>query len=171
LFTFVDCITVKLDVLLPATLQYCPTILQFWQGVCSEQFASDENKLQVEIHKRFVKKLSDWTISKKEGYQIVWATGLIGASLFLIAQSQALFTNLLWISTCNLFASLANCSEQSPYQYCNIVRQYCNVASKRTSRLTVNCCEDLLRLSHSGAFFKWFLQVRGHAYSQYTAYP
>jgi hypothetical protein len=37
----------------------------------SEQFASDANKLQVEIHKRFVNKASDWTISKKEANQIV----------------------------------------------------------------------------------------------------
>ena len=54
-------ITVKPDVLLRATLQYCPTILQysptilqFCQGDCSE------------IHKRFVNKASDWTIRKRE---------------------------------------------------------------------------------------------------------
>jgi hypothetical protein len=34
--------------------------------------------------------------------------------------------------------SVANCSEQSAYQNCNIVGQYCNVARKRTSGLTVN---------------------------------
>jgi hypothetical protein len=61
------------------------------------------------------------------------------ASLFLIVQSEALITNLLWISTCNLFASVANCSEQSGYQNCNIVGQYCNVARKRTFGLTVKC--------------------------------
>jgi nucleoid DNA-binding protein len=33
--------------------------------------------LQVEIHKRFVNKASDWTIRKREANQIVWATGLV----------------------------------------------------------------------------------------------
>jgi hypothetical protein len=39
--------------------------------------------------------------------------------------------------TCNLFASVAICSEQSAHQNCNITGQYCNVARKRTSGLTV----------------------------------
>ena len=58
--------TVKPDVLLQATLQYCPTILQFSLADCSEQFATDANKLRVEIHERFVNKASDWTIRKRE---------------------------------------------------------------------------------------------------------
>ena len=33
---------------------------------CSEQFATDANKLQVEIHKTIVNKASDWTIRKGE---------------------------------------------------------------------------------------------------------
>jgi hypothetical protein len=58
---------------------------------------------------------------KKEGStnpvaQTIWLT-----SLFLVIQSEVLFTNLLWISTCNLFVSVANCSEQSACQNCNIV--------------------------------------------------
>ena len=43
-----------------------------------------------------------------------------------MVQAQTLFTKLLWILTCNLFASLANCSGQSTYQNCNIVGQYCS---------------------------------------------
>ena len=69
-------------------------------------------------------KQSLWLDYKKEGSQSNSLSNWIGASLFLIVQSQALFTNLLWISTCNLFVLLANCSEQSPYQNRNIVRQY-----------------------------------------------
>ena len=62
----------------------------------------------------------------------------IGASLFLTVQSEALFT-------------VANCSEQSQsaYQNCNIVGQYCNVACKRTSGLSVNIQFDNLLVSHS----------------------
>jgi hypothetical protein len=76
----------------------------------------------------------------KERSQWNSLSNCIGASVFLIVQSEALFTNLLWISTCNMFASVANCSEQSDYQNCNIVGQYCNVARKRTSGLAVNGC-------------------------------
>ena len=36
-----------------------------------------------------------------------------------------------------MFASVANCSELSAYQNCNIVGQYFNIARKRTSDLTV----------------------------------
>jgi hypothetical protein len=87
-------------------------------------------------------KQSLWLDYKKEGSQSNSLSNWIGASLFLIVQSEALFTNLLWISTCNLFASVANCSEKSAYQNCNIVGQYCNVAGKRTSGWTVkNVCQ------------------------------
>jgi hypothetical protein len=83
----------------------------------------------LEIHKRFVNKASDWIIRKREANQIVWATGLV-LPPFRIVQLEALFTNLLWISNCNLFASVANCSERSAYQNCNIVGlailQYCS---------------------------------------------
>jgi hypothetical protein len=54
--------------------QHCNIVPQYGnsdKAECSEQFASDANKLQVEIHKRFVNKASDWTISKKEANQIV----------------------------------------------------------------------------------------------------
>jgi hypothetical protein len=83
-------------------------------------------------------KQSLWLDYKKEGSQSNNLSNWIGASLFLLVQPDALFTNLLWISTCDLFASVANCSEQSAYQNCNIVGQYCNVACKKTSGLTVN---------------------------------
>jgi hypothetical protein len=55
----------------------------------SEQFASDTDKLQVEIHKRFVNKASDWTIRKKEP-----PIQLLRLFDLLIVQSEALFTNL-----------------------------------------------------------------------------
>jgi hypothetical protein len=129
--------TVKLDVLLQAKLQKCPTILQFWYADCSEQIATDANKLQVWNSQKICKQ-SLWLDYRKVGSQSNSLSNWIGASLFLIVQSEALFTNRLWISTCNLFASVANCSEQSAYQNCNIVGQYCNVARKRTSGLTVN---------------------------------
>jgi hypothetical protein len=48
------------------------------------------------------------------------------------------FVNFNW--QFNLFASLENCSEQSAYQNCNILGQYCNVARTRTSILTVSTC-------------------------------
>jgi hypothetical protein len=85
-------------------------------------------------------KQSLWLDYKKEGSTNPVAQTIWLASLFLIVQSEALFTNLLWISTCNLFVSVANCSEQSAYQHCNIVGQYCNIARKRTSGLTVTYC-------------------------------
>jgi hypothetical protein len=78
-----------------------------------------------------------WLDYKKGGSTNPVAQTIWLASLFLIVQSEALFTNILWISTCNLFTSVAICSEQSAYQNCNIVGQYCNVACKRTSALTV----------------------------------
>jgi hypothetical protein len=99
---------------------------------------------------RFVNKDSDWTIRKREA-PIQLPRLFDWRSLFLIVQSEALFTNLLWISTCNLFVSVANCSEQSAYQhcnivgqYCNIVGQYCNIARKRTSGLTVTTAGHLV---------------------------
>ena len=42
------------------------------------------------------------------------------------------------LRACSQAMSVANCSEQSAYQNCNIVGQYCNVARKRTSGLTVS---------------------------------
>jgi hypothetical protein len=130
--------TVKPDVLLRATLQYCSTVLQFWLTDCSEQIATDANKLQGGNSQKICKQ-NLWLDYKKEGSQSNSVSNRIGASPFLIVQSdlETLFTNLLWISTCNLFASVANCSEQSAYQNCNIVGQNCNVARKRTSGLTV----------------------------------
>jgi hypothetical protein len=59
-------------------------------------------------------KQSLWLDYKKEGStnpiaQTVWL-----ASLFFKIQSEALFTNLLWISTCNLFVSVAICKSNQP---------------------------------------------------------
>jgi hypothetical protein len=85
-------------------------------------------------------KQSLWLDYKKEGSTNPVAQTISLASLFLIIQTEACWlfcTNRLWISTCNFFASVANRSEQSAYQNCNIVGQYCNVARKRTSGLTV----------------------------------
>jgi hypothetical protein len=81
--------------------QYChfdsQIALSNLQPDCSEQLATDANKLQVEIHKRFVNKASDstdWTIRKREApIQLPRLFDL--ASLFLIVQSEALITNLL----------------------------------------------------------------------------
>jgi hypothetical protein len=103
-----------------------------------------------------------WLDYKKEGSTNPVAQTIWLASLFLIVQSEA-----LWISTCNLFASVANCSEQSAYENCNIVGQYCNVARKRTSGLTVSpFCRGFYSLEIIGTryllfnFYALFAQSR-----------
>ena len=82
-------------------------------------------------------KQSLWLDYKKEGSTNPVAQAIWLASLFLIIQSEALSQIFCEFPTCNLFALVAICSEQSAYQNCNIVRLYCNVARKRTSGLTV----------------------------------
>jgi hypothetical protein len=59
------------------------------------------NKLQVANPQKICKQ-SLWLDYKKEGSQSNSLSNWIGASTFLIVQSKALFTNLLWISTCYL---------------------------------------------------------------------
>jgi hypothetical protein len=109
-------------------------------------------------------KQSLWLDYKKKGSTNPDAQTIWLASLFLIVQSEALFTNLLWISTCNLFASVANCSEQSAYQNCNIAGQYCNVARKITSGLTVMICISKEKCIVFKLFRCKFISVAWQAY-------
>jgi hypothetical protein len=128
--------TVKPDVLLRATLPHNIAILigRLLWAICNRrvQIASWNSQK--------ICKQSLWLDYKKEGSTNPVAQTIPLASLFLIIQTEACWlfcTNHLWISTCNFFASVANRSEQCAYQNCNIVGQYCNVACKRTSGLTV----------------------------------
>jgi hypothetical protein len=62
--------------------------------------------------KRLVNKASDWTISKNEANQIVWATGL--ELPFFLSFNQRLCLQIFCeFKLAILFASIANCSEQS----------------------------------------------------------
>ena len=72
--------------------------------------------------------------------QTIWL-----ASLFLIVQLEALFTNLLWISICSRRLQIAqsNLPIKIAILWDNIAGQYCNVARKRTSGLTVTFCQFL----------------------------
>jgi hypothetical protein len=119
--------------------QHCNIVPQYWdfdRQIVLSNLQATQTKCKLKFKKIF--KQSLWLDYKKVGSanrvaQIIWL-----ASFLLIFQSEALFTNILWIWTCNLFASVANCSEQSAYQNCNIVGRYCNVARKKTSGLTVS---------------------------------
>jgi hypothetical protein len=74
-------------------------------------------------------KQSVWLDYKKEGSTNPVAQTILLASLFLIIQSEALFTNLLWISNlqsvhvgCNLLRAIC----LSKLQYCGTILQCCS---------------------------------------------
>jgi hypothetical protein len=102
--------------------------------------------LQAEIHKRFVNKPSDWTIRKRK--TPIQLLRLFDWLPFYLLSSQRLCLQIFCeFQLATVLASLANYSEQ-------YMGQYCNVACKRTSDLTVMCL-----FSHFKT--KWMLVMMG----------
>jgi hypothetical protein len=119
--------------------QYCN--LRFMWAISNrcEQIASQDSQKMC--------KQSLWLDYKERGKHLSSCSDYLNGFLFAnVVQSETLFTNRLWISTCNLFASVANCLEQSAYQNGNIAGQYCIVPCKRTSGLTVIQFNIIVRL-------------------------
>jgi hypothetical protein len=128
-------LTVKSSVPLPATLQYCHTILQYWSADCSSKLQF----LRVDNLSRGGAQMSDakhliglFCTSSQSGF--IYKVTCFRIILWTFEFCSWQFNAVAVRKNCNLFALL----EQSAYQYCNIAWQYCNVARNGTSDLTVN---------------------------------
>ena len=96
--------------------QHCNIVTQYCNIDRLIALANCNRHEQIESwNSQTICKQSLWLDYKKEGSTNPVAQTIWLASLFLIIQSEALFTNLLWISTCNLFVSVAICWSNQPF--------------------------------------------------------
>jgi hypothetical protein len=90
------------------------------------QIATDTNKLQVEIHKRFVNKASDWTIRKREApIQLLrlfdWLPSFLKSNQRLCLQIFCEFQ----LAICSCLLQFARAISRSILQYCVTILQCC----------------------------------------------
>jgi hypothetical protein len=103
----------------PWILQYCWEYCNFDCEIALSKLQPTWSNCKLKFTTRFVNKVSDWLLVANKN-QFICSEYLIGSSLLLVANQRLCLQIWLWISTCNLITSVANCSEQSRNQNCNI---------------------------------------------------
>jgi hypothetical protein len=144
LLFLLESFTVKPDVLLRATLQYCPQYCNF-----DSQIALTQTNCQLKFTKKICKQ-SLWLDYKKEGSTNPVAQTIWFASLFLIVQSGFVYTffvnfNLQFVRVgCKLLRAIC----LSKLQYCGTILQCCSQENirfdcNRYFKITSSRCIEL----------------------------